>query len=132
MPTCNDTIFTVERFIRGEVRNVVIPDDTLLSICYKADVEPKMAIADASKKQCDLSRAWLYVWLAGSPLQSGGYTEKDADWQKSENGERWSKADKDRWLRMANDIFEEYGLETQGNNSWGMVGNGFHNIRRYR
>lgn len=122
--------FTIDTFIRGEVRNVTVPDNALLSICYKAEVTPGTPITECTKRQCDLSRAWLYVWLSTSPQQSGGYTEKDDNWQKSENGEQWSKADKDRWIRMANDIFEEYGLEKLGKNSWGMVGNGFHNIRR--
>lgn len=124
-------LFTIERYLRGKVRNIDIPDDAILSICADAEIEPTAMYANATQKQKDLALAWLYVWIAGSPMQSGGYTEEDADWRSSESGERMSAGVLKNYLAMANKIFEQYGLETISTNKWGFVGRGFHNIRKY-
>lgn len=124
-------MFTIERYLRGKVRNIEIPDDALQSICADADVSPDTPLDVATKRQRDLSLAWLYVWIAGSPTQSGGYTEKDADWQSSGESERMDKDVLKNYLAMANKIFDEYGLDTVNAGKWGMVGRGFRNVRRY-
>ena len=123
---------TISDYLKGKVRNINIPDDTLRSVCFDAGIsDPSQPIFSATEKERDLSLAWLYVWIAGSPTQSGGYTERDADWQSSENGERMSASVLKNYLSLANKIFEKYGLETISTGKWGMVGRGFRNIRRY-
>lgn len=125
-------IFTIERYLKGRVRNITVPDDAIQSICYDAGVSPTDSLDSVTEKQKDLSLAWLYVWIAGSPTQSGGYTERDADWESSENGERMSAGVLRNYLALANKIFEKYDMETISTGKWGMVGRGFHNIRRYK
>ncbi len=126
-----DESFTIEQYLKGKVRNITIPDKALKSICADADVEPLLSYYEATERQRDLALAWLFVWVAGSPTQSGGFTEEDADWKSSENGERMSAGVLKNYLGMANKIFEKYGLETISTNKWGFVGRGFHNIRKH-
>lgn len=126
-----DTSFTIEKYLKGKVRNITIPDNALQSICADADVDPLLDYEEATERQRDLALAWLFVWIAGSPTQSGGFTEEDADWKSSENGERMSAGVLKNYLGMANKIFEKYGLETISTNRWGFVGRGFHNIRKH-
>lgn len=123
--------FTIEQYLKGKVRNITIPDNALQSICSDADVDPLLDYNEATERQRDLALAWLFVWIAGSPTQSGGFTEEDADWKSSENGERMSAGVLKNYLGMANKIFEKYGLETISTNKWGFVGRGFHNIRKH-
>ena len=123
--------FTIEQYLKGKVRNINIPDTTLLSICADAGVDPGTYFFEATERQRDLAMAWLYVWLSGSPVQSGGYTEESADWRSSENGERMSANVLKNYLMLANKIFEKYGLETINNGgTWGFVGRGIRDIRK--
>ena len=130
MAECSNQ-YTISDYLKGKVRNISIPDETLLSICADADVSKDTLYSGATKKQKDLALAWLYVWIAGSPTQSGGHTEEDADWKSSENGERMSAKVLDNYLAMANRLFEKYGLETVSPHKWGFVGRGFRNIRKH-
>ena len=125
-------IFTIKDYLEGKVRNITIPEKALLSICADAEVDPSTNYSEATERQKDLSLAWLYVWVAGSPTQSGGWTEEDADWKQSENGERMSASVLKQYLAMANDIFDKYDLPSVGGEKWGFVGRGIRNPRRYR
>ena len=125
-------IFTIKDYLEGKVRNITIPEKALLSICADAEVDPSTNYSEATERQKDLSLAWLYVWVAGSPTQSGGWTEEDADWKQSENGERMSASVLKQYLAMANDIFDKYDLPLMGGDKWGFVGRGIRNPRIYR
>lgn len=125
-------IFTIKDYLEGKVRNITIPEKALLSICADAEVDPTTNYSEATERQKDLSLAWLYVWVAGSPTQSGGWTEEDADWKQSENGERMSASVLKQYLAMANDIFDKYDLPLMGGDKWGFVGRGIRNPRIYR
>ena len=85
-----------------------------------------------TERERELCLAWLYVWIAGSPTQSGGWSEEDADWKSSENGERMSAGVLKQYLAMANAIFDKYDLPSVGVESWGFVGRGIRNPRIYR
>lgn len=126
-----DDFFTVEKYLKGKVRNVNIPDEALQSICFDAGIDSQDIVSEVTEKGLELAQAWLYVWIAGSPTQSGGYTEEDADWRSSENGERMSASVLKNYLNMANKIFEKYDMEKIGFGKWGFVGRGFRNIRKY-
>lgn len=125
-------IFTIKDYLEGKVRKITIPEKALLSICADAEVDPSTNYSEATERQKDLSLAWLYVWVAGSPTQSGGWTEEDADWKQSENGERMSASVLKQYLAMANDIFDKYDLPLMGGDKWGFVGRGIRNPRIYR
>lgn len=123
--------YSLAEYLRGSVRNISIPDESLLSICSHTGIDPYIDYADTTEKDREVTLAWLYVWIAGSPTQSGGFTEEDGDWRSSENGERMSASVLKNYLAMANKIFAKYGLEKISPNKWGFVGTGFCKIRRY-
>lgn len=153
-----DNVFTVEQYLNGKVRNITVPDNVISSIIMDAgcgtvtydqtttDEETGLPVTEAVTEQItkdtdvtlltlrerELCLAWLYVWIAGSPTQSGGFTEQDADWQSTSGGERMSANVLKNYLGMANKIFEKYGLDTISTNKWGFVGHGFRLIRRYK
>ena len=131
MADCN-RIYTIGDYIKGKVRNISVPDDALLSVCADAGVEPETSYSDATQKQKDLALAWLYVWISGSPTQTGSTTDEDADWKHTEGGERMSAGVLKKYLAMANDIFDKYDLPLVGEEKWGFVGRGIRNPRKYR
>ena len=126
---CDSDILTIKKYLEGKVRNVKVPDNAILSICADAGVAPETYYADATQKQRDLALAWLYVWMSCSPTQSGGFSDENADWKHSDNGERMSAGVLKQYLSMANDIFDKYDLPTVGDENWGFVGRGFCNPR---
>ena len=127
---------SIEKYLQGKVR-VKVTDDALLTILVDAGnsagakIEAGADVDTLSAKQLELATAYLYVWVASSPTMTEKVADSDGDWSHSEGGEQMSANVLNRFLRMANDIFAKYGLDTIGNNAWGMVGHGFHNIRHY-
>ena len=131
-------ILTIEQYLSGKVRNIQVPDNAIATIIMDAKVtsvenpDKDTDVSLLSERDRELCLAWLYVWIAGSPTQSGGWTEEDADWKQTENGERMSASVLKQYLAMANDIFDKYDLPIQGGDKWGFVGRGIRNPRRYR
>lgn len=124
---CKNGMYSLKQYLEGKVRNITIPDNAFMSICADAGVEPETSYANATQKERDLALAWLYVWVAGSPTQSGGTSESDADWKQTVNGERMAAGVLNNYLKMANDIFDKYGLPLVGDDDWGFVGRGICN-----
>ena len=134
MPTENS--LTIEQYLRGKVRNINVTDDALLTILADASkkagaITSGAEVSTLSEKQLDLATAFLYVWIAGSPTMSEKLSDKDGDWSHSEGGEQMSANVLNRFLRMANDIFEKYGFDKIGSNAWGMGGYGFATLLPY-
>ena len=131
-------ILTIEQYLSGKVRNITVPDNAIATIIMDAKVtsvenpNKDTDVSLLSERDRELCLAWLYVWIAGSPTQSGGWTEEDADWKQTENGERMSASVLKQYLSMANDIFDKYDLPLQGGQNWEFVGRGIRNPRRYR
>ena len=131
-------ILTIEQYLSGKVRNISVPDNAIATIIMDAGItsvespDKNTDISLLSLRERELCLAWLYVWIAGSPTQSGGWTEEDADWKSSENGERMSASVLKQYLAMANEIFKKYDLPLVGGESWGFVGRGIRNPRHYR
>ena len=131
-------VLTLEKYLSGKVRNINVPDNAISTIIMDAGItsveEPNKDtdVSLLSLRERELCLAWLYVWIGGSPTQSGGWNEEDADWKKSENGERMSASVLKQYLAMANDIFDKYDLPLVGGDKWGFVGRGIRNPRRYR
>lgn len=132
MPT---QIITIEQYLKGKVRNMTVTDDALITILTDAGkktggkIDADADVDSLSEMQLDLATAYLYVWIAGSPTMSEKVSDKDGDWSHSEGGEQMSANVLNRFLRMANEIFDKYAMPKVGSNAWDMVGNGFHNIR---
>lgn len=125
MPT---QVYTIEQYLRGKVRNITVPDDALLSILMENEIASNSVYFELTERQRDLALAGLYVWVALSPTTSQKVTDKDADWEHSEGGETMSANVLNRFLRMANEIYAKYNIPSIGNNKWGFVGRGIHNI----
>ena len=129
---------TLEQYLSGKVRNISVPDKAISTIIMDAGItsvenpNKDTDVSLLSLRERELCLAWLYVWIGGSPTQSGGWTEEDADWKQSENGERMSASVLKQYLAMANDIFDKYDLPLVGGDKWGFVGRGIRNPRRYR
>ena len=127
----NSSIYTIKDYLEGKVRNITIPDKALWSICADADIDsPESVYTELSVKQRELALAWLFVWVAGSPTQTGSVTDEDADWKHTEGGERMSANVLKQYLDMANDIFEKYDLPLVGEEHWGFVGRGICNPKK--
>ena len=131
-------VFTLEQYLSGKVRNINVPDNAIQTIIMDAGItsvenpNKDTDVSLLSPRERELCLAWLYVWIGGSPTQSGGWTEEDADWKQSENGERMSASVLKQYLAMANDIFDKYDLPLVGGDKWGFVGRGIRNPRIYR
>lgn len=123
-------ILTISKYLKGVVRGIIPSDEAIQCICADAEVEAEMDYTAATKKQKDLSLAYLYKWIASPVIRTGGYSEEDADWKSSENGEQFSAKMLEKYIDMANDIFEEYDLPLIGDEYWGFVGRGFSNPRK--
>lgn len=153
-----DSVLTVQKYLSGKVRNITVPDDAVATIIMDAGVEPKEVEKESDSSSSDSSSsveyvvepvtkdtdvtlltdrerelcvAWLYVWVSGSPAQTGSTTDEDADWKHTEGGERMSANVLKHYLDMANEIFDKYDLPTVGEEQWGFVGRGIHNPRNY-
>lgn len=161
-----DNVMTIQQYLNGKVRNIIVPDEAVATIimdagCTTVDVEETVTrevtdeetgettteevtetVAEKVTKDTDvtllstrereLCLAWLFVWIAGSPTQTGSTRDSDADWEHTEGGERMSANTLKQYLSMANDIFEKYDLPLAAAESWGLVGHGFANPRKYR
>ena len=131
-------VLTIEQYLSGKVRNINVPDNAIATIIMDAGItsvenpSKETDVTLLSIKERELCLAWLYVWIAGSPTQSGGFTEQDADWQSRTDGERMSASVLKQYLAMANEIFKRYDMPLIGGDSWGFVGRGIRNPRRYR
>ena len=120
-------ILTIGKYLKGVVRGISPSDEAIQCICADAEVSAEADYRTATKKQKDLSLAYLYKWIASPVIRTGGYSEEDADWKSSENGEQFSAKMLEKYIDMANDIFEEYGLPLIGEGDWGFVGRGICN-----
>ena len=131
-------VLTIQQYLSGKVRNINVPDNAIATIIMDADItsvehaDKDTDVTMLSLRERELCLAWLYVWIAGSPTQSGGYTEQDADWQSRGDAERMSASVLKQYLAMANEIFKKYNLPLVGGEEWGFVGRGIRNRRRYR
>lgn len=147
-----DNVMTIQQYLNGKVRNISVPDNAVSTIIMDAKVSPKPVPDEGSSssgepvtapvtkdtdvslltdRERELCLAWLYVWVSGSPTQTGSTTDEDADWKHTEGGERMSANVLKQYLQMANDIFEKYDLPTIGEEFWGFVGRGIHNPINY-
>ena len=122
--------YTIEDYLRGVV-NVSISDTALKSICKRLKITPGSEYDILSEKQVDLSTAWLYVWLSGSPTTSSKISDKDGDWSHSEGGETMSANVLKGYLKMANELFAKWDEPAVGKDKWGMICGGLHDIRNY-
>lgn len=137
MAESNAMVLTVKEYLTGAVGNVPVSDSTIKMCLFRADAltydedgEEKDTQFDTditllSKRQQDLTLAWLYATVAGYTSSSQNVSDRDADWEHTEGSYRMSATVLRDYLARANKIFEEYGLETISTNHWKIYGHGF-------
>ena len=130
-------VLTVKEYLTGAVGNIPVSDSTMKMCLFKADAltyetdggeENTTYDTDInllSKRQQDLTLAWLYATVAGYSSQSQNVSDKSADWEHTEGSYRMSASVLRDYLNKANKIFDEYGLETISTTHWKMFGQGF-------
>ena len=133
-----ENVMTIQKYLSGKVRNISVPDDAVATIIMDADVnsvenpDKDTDITLLTVRERELCLAWLYVWIAGSPTQTGSRADESADWKHTEGGERMSANVLKQYLDMANEIFAKYDLPSVGEERWGFVGRGIRNPRYNR
>lgn len=151
-----DNVLTIEQYLNGIVRNISVPANAVSTIilnvgCTTVEESHQilntstgevMTVTSAQKvtkdtdvslltpRERELCQAWLYVWIAGSPTQTGTTRDADADWEHTEGGERMSANVLKQYLAMANEIFDKYDMPIVGEEDWGFVGRGIRNPQR--
>lgn len=124
--------YTIKDYLQGKVRDFNIPDEALLAICNDAGIIGiDMPFSELSEMQKDLSVAYAYLWLANGPVSTAKWSEADGDWSQSGGGQQLTATQIRTYIRYADAIFRKYGLDTIGQNNWGMRVGGFRNIRNY-
>ena len=130
-------VLTVKEYLTGAVGNIPVSDSTMKMCLFKADAltykegdidkdtQFDTDISLLSKRQQDLTLAWLYATVAGYSSSSQNVSDKSADWEHTEGSYRMSASVLKDYLTKANKIFEEYGLETISTTRWKMFGHGF-------
>ena len=133
MATCANEcgILTIDTYLQGKIRNIEIPENTILSICADVGIDPEAPVSELTLMQKELALAWLYVWVAGSPTQWSGARDKHPNWEHEDGAERMSANVLNNYLKMANAIFEKYDLAPVGESEYGFVGRGICNPRIY-
>lgn len=134
-----DETYTIKDYLQGKVRGFEIPDMALRAICTDAGIaveDAEKAVVDTpfdelTERQKDLSVAYTYLWLAQGPVSTAKWSEKDGDWSQSGGGEQLTPEQIRTFIRMANAIFDKYGLPKVGFNRYKVRGGGFRNIRDY-
>lgn len=134
MATCAEELgpLTIDSYLKGKIRNIEIPYNTIMSICADAEIDPDALVSELTLKQKELALAWLYVWVAGSPTQWSGARDKHPNWEHEDGTERMSANVLNNYLKMANAIFEKYDLAPVGEDECIFVGRGICNPRKYR
>lgn len=122
-------ILTIETYLNGAVRGIKPSDEAIQVICAEAGVSATLEYANATQREKDLVLAYLYKWIASPVVQTGGTEEADADWKSKEDGHRFSANMLQKYIDMANEIFEKYDLPLIGDEAWGFVGRGVRNPR---
>lgn len=139
-------VITVREYLTGAVGNIPVADNTLKMCLYRGNALTYEVIGEEeeanttfdtdidllSEKQRDLSLAWLYATVAGYTAESSSVLDKDADWEHSEGSFRMTDKLRDLYKRYADELFEKWDEPLMFSDSWGFVGRGIRNPRKYR
>ena len=110
----NDETENKERTIRDYVFGCVnfpLPEEAVDYVLSERDVEGDTLQKSVDKKTRDLLKADLYVWICMGPTKQDSVSDADNGWKHSEGGYTLSDDDKDRMLKRAKAIYEEYDEE---------------------
>ena len=108
----NDTskVYTVGDWLFGCV-NFAVPQEAVDHILSEREITSSKPYEELEKKDKDLLKADLYVWICMGPSKVDSTSDSDNGWKHSEGGYTLSDEDKDRMLAVAKAIYEKYDEE---------------------
>lgn len=111
MPSGSEnTVRTAEDYVLGCV-NFAIPQEAADYILGERNIEAEKPYDELEKKDRELLKADLYVWICMGPSKVSSTSDSDNGWSHSEGGYTLSDDDKDRMLAFAKAIYEKYDEE---------------------
>ena len=105
-----NNVRTAEDYIFGCV-NFAIPQEAVDYILGEREISAETSYENLEKKDKELLKADLYVWICMGPSKVNSTSDSDNGWSHSEGGYALSDEDKDRMLAYAKAIYEKYDEE---------------------
>ena len=99
--------YTAEDYLFGCV-NFPVPEEAVRFILAGREVSGSVPFSEIDKREADLLKADLYVWICTSPNRRGDISDSDNSWRHTEGGYTLSEADKNRLMALATGIYEQY------------------------
>lgn len=118
------TGYTIEEYLKG-LSTIAVPDETISALLADAEVAPGTPIASLTKKQKELLKADLFVWLATTPYSGGSVEDANGVWRHKETNASANDSNIRSWLRLANAIYKKYGMPTVGSSGIKLEAKGF-------
>lgn len=105
-----NNVRTVEDYLFGCV-NFAIPQEAVDYILGEREIESNTSYENLEKKDRELLKADLYIWICMGPGKVDSTSDSDNGWKHSGGGYTLSDDDKDRMLAYAKAIYEKYDEE---------------------
>ena len=111
MPSGSENnVRTAEDYVFGCV-NFAIPQEGVDCVLGERKIEASKPYEELEKKDKELLKADIYVWICMGPSKINSTSDSDNGWSHSEGGYTLSDDDKDRMLKYAKAIYEKYDEE---------------------
>lgn len=112
----DNKVRTVEDYLFGCV-NFAVPDEAVDYLLGERDINAGTPLEELEKKDRELLKADLYVWICMGPGKVNSTSDSDNGWSHSEGGYTLSDDDKDRMLAYAKAIYDKYDEEFEYDDS---------------
>lgn len=106
----DNKVRTAEDYVFGCV-NFAVPQEAVDHILSEREITSSTPYEELEKKDKELLKADLYVWICMGPSKVNSTSDSDNGWSHSEGGYTLSDDDKDRMLAYAKAIYEKYDEE---------------------
>ena len=106
----DNKIRTAEDYVFGCV-NFALSQEAVDHILGERNIKAEKPYEELEKKDKELLKADLYVWICLGPSKVNSTSDSDNGWSHSEGGYSLTDDDKDRMLAFAKAIYEKYDEE---------------------
>lgn len=111
MPSgAENNVRTAEDYVFSCV-NFAVPKEGVDYVLGERKINAEKPYEELEKKDKELLKADLYVWICMGPSKVNSTSDSDNGWSHSEGGYTLSDDDKDRMLKYAKAIYEKYDEE---------------------
>lgn len=111
MPSgAENNVRTAEDYVFSCV-NFAVPQEGVDYVLDERKINAEKPYEELEKKDKELLKADLYVWICMGPSKINSTSDSDNGWSHSEGGYTLSDDDKDRMLKYAKAIYEKYDEE---------------------